>query len=105
MLHFTTHAIERMAQRGVSERDIEKVVRTGEVLHQPSRTVYYMGKGGNGRTKNLAVILSVEGDVVISVLKTNDRKKLRLQGQKGKTKDRLSRRQLRYQRALLQSSA
>jgi len=103
-MHYTTHAIERMAQRGISQSDIEAVIESGERFYQRNRTVYYAGNKGKGRTKNVAVILSVEGDVVISVLKTADRKKLRLQGEKGKTKGRLSHSQLRYQRKLTQNA-
>ena len=103
-MHYTHHAIERMAQRGISREDIEAVIETGECFYQRARTVYYAGDKGQGRTKNVAVILSSEGDVVISVLKTGDRKKLRLQGEKGKTKGRLNHRQLRYQRKLTQNA-
>ncbi len=109
-MHYSEHALERMVSRQVTKKEVSIVVEYGEKLRQPGRVIYFIGdeigdylKDKGIHLRNVGVVLDTDEEVVISVIRTSDRKKLRLSGVKGKSRDRLSHRALRQHRRLLQS--
>tara|TARA_Y100000816_G_C25921051_1_gene480275 strand:- start:156 stop:449 length:294 start_codon:yes stop_codon:yes gene_type:complete len=97
-----------MAQRGISLSMVKEVIEEGEVIIQKNRTVFYMSKdrsiGPLSHLRGLTVVMSTRDYYVISVFRTEDRRKLRMQGKSGKKRDKLSKRDLRYWRRLNLSS-
>ena len=106
---YTKHSTDRLAGRGISKEAVIEVIKLGEIMYQNNRVVRYMSRKLSLKHKRpdlngIAVILDKEGNTVISVLRTFDRKKLRTQGMKKKKRDRLSRSQLAYHRDLISSA-
>jgi len=107
----SNHAVQRSAQRSITPKEIEDCLLFGEIIHQRKAEVFYLTKKLCVLHKlpvshaGVSVIVDSTGDVIISVFKTEDRKRLAKTASKLKKKARLSRRQLYFQQRLVQNAA
>ena len=107
----STHAKQRKAQRHISSEDIAVCLKYGEVIHQRGAEVYYLSRKRCDKhslpesCRGLTVILDRLGDVIVSVFRTSNKKRLTKTSIKVKRRQRLSKKQLCYQQKLVQSAA
>ena len=107
----TKHAKQRKAQRQISSEDINLCFKYGELIHQRGAEVYYLSRKRCEHhnlpesCQGLAIILDRLGDVIVSVFRTDNKKRLTKTSVKVKRRQRLSKRQLYYQQKLVQSAA
>jgi len=106
----SNHATQRSAQRSINQREIEDCLLFGEIIHQRGAEVFYLTKKLCVFHKlpashaGVSVIVDSTGDIIISVFRTEDRKRLAKTASRLKKKARLSRRQLHYQQRLVHAA-
>ena len=66
-LRFTRHALARMAERGITERDVRNAVALGEMsVQRPKRGRQRHGDARRYRMLKLTVVLAMDEEVVIT---------------------------------------
>lgn len=81
---YSQHANKRLANRSITELEVELVLLHGEEINQHGSTVYFIGERlyqylhsmGILAPKNVAVVVSSEDGTVISAVRTTDRRRL-----------------------------
>ncbi|MFN8472511.1 MAG: DUF4258 domain-containing protein [Anaerolineae bacterium] len=79
----TAHAVQRMAQRNLSQDDVQFVLRYGQQLHRAGALfVYLRGKDipkperrntSISRLEGTAIVLSSDGEIVATVYRNRER--------------------------------
>jgi hypothetical protein len=67
---WTDHALERMAERGITASDVQRVAKTGQVvLHEVKRDVVWRVEGADVDGAKIQVLLTVyETAIVIKII-------------------------------------
>lgn len=81
---YSEHANKRLANRSITELEVELALLHGEEINQNGATVYFIGERlyrhlqekGIDAPKNVAVIVASEDGTIISAVRTTDRRRL-----------------------------